>query len=325
MRKLWAELRDSPDVIVVSLPPPSLGAAAAEWASRNGAKLVVDVQDLWPETFARFWPQPLRWANRLVFAPVARDARRAYRRADFLTGVARGYVERARPGLRPGTPDAVLPLGVDLRAFDAAVHPLSEFGLNKPPGRRWIFFGGAIRSHIDAGGTVAMMAELARRGREEIRLIVVADDETTAPLREPAERLGLSNIEFMGYRPYPQFVSLAVASDVALCPIRPESLVFLPNRVFDCLAAGLPIINTLSGELADLLAAHDAGRTCPPDQPARWADAAEELLGNRGAPPPASRPDWVKQLDKPGIVARLADGIERIAGQGPHERPEPAA
>jgi len=313
MRRLWRGGTDRPGVIVVSLPPPSLGAAAADWAERTGARLVVDVQDLWPETFRRFWPRPLRRLNGAVFAGVARDVRRACRRADAVTGVARGYVEHVRPHLRAGTPTEVLPLGVDLEAFDSGVRPPEAFGLNKPEGQRWLFLGGAIRSHIDVTGVAEMMAELARRGRRDVKLVVAAAEETTGPLRAEIERLALKDVRLLGYRPYDQFASVAAAADVGLCPLRAEAMVFLPNRVFDYFAAGLPVLSSLPGELAELLAAHDAGLTVAPGDPADWADAAERLLA-AGSPARTDhrqrRGEWVRQLDRRRLAQTFARMIE---------------
>ena len=46
-----AEGMAPPGLVVVSSPPLTLVAAARKFCAKVGAKLVVDVQDAWPETF----------------------------------------------------------------------------------------------------------------------------------------------------------------------------------------------------------------------------------------------------------------------------------
>ena len=312
--RLWREEGERPDVILASLPPPALARAAADWADRVGARLVVDVQDLWPETFRRFWPAGFAWLNPIIFAGTARAARRAYRRAAALTAVACGYLEHARPLVAPGTPAEVLPLGVDLEAFDGGVVPVESFGLAKPAGRKWVFFGGAIRSYIDVAGLATMMSALRDRGRDDVELVVVAPPPSDEPLRQEVARRGLSSVRFLGYRPYDQYASVAVACDAAVIPQRREALVFFPNRVYDYLAAGLPILNTAPGEVADVLAAHDAGLTCDADEPASWADAMERLLA-RALPADhrARRGARVETFDRARITRRFVQFLEQLA------------
>ena len=49
-------------------------------------------------------------------------------------------------------------------------------------------------------------------------------------------------------------------ADVAVNAIKPESNIFFPNKVFHYFAAGLPVINSISGgELEALLKAHEIG------------------------------------------------------------------
>ena len=314
LRRIWREGDHRPDVVLASLPPPGLARAAAEWADRVGARLVVDVQDLWPETFRRFWPTGFGWLHPIVFAGTARAAREAYRRASAVTAAARGYLDHARPFLAPGTPAEVLHLGVDLAAFDAGVAPLETFGLARPAGRKWVFLGGAVRSYIDVPGVAAMMAALGDRGRDDVDLVVVAPPPSDEPLRQEMARRGLTNVLLLGYRPYDQYASIAAACDAAVLPQRPEALVFFPNRVFDYLAAGLPVLNTAAGEVADVLAEHDAGLTCDAADPSAWADALERLLArDRPVDHRARRGAWVEAFDRAAISRRFVALLERVA------------
>lgn len=55
--------------------------------------------------------------------------------------------------------------------------------------------------------------------------------------------------------------------------MRGESLIACPYKVSDYLVAGLPILNSLPGELAELLAEYDAGRGFTAGKPETFAAA----------------------------------------------------
>ena len=59
-----------------------------------GTKVVVDVQDAWPETFERLAPKGFRWLAHLLLTPWRMDARSMiYGKADLVTGVCDRYRE----------------------------------------------------------------------------------------------------------------------------------------------------------------------------------------------------------------------------------------
>ena len=93
MARAWLKAagaeREKPDAIVVSVPPLNLARAVVRWGKKHGVKTIVDIQDAWPETFARVLPG---WAVKLL----GRVARAVYRDADAISAVADGYLELAR-------------------------------------------------------------------------------------------------------------------------------------------------------------------------------------------------------------------------------------
>jgi glycosyltransferase involved in cell wall biosynthesis len=313
---LWRIGGERYDLVLVSLPPPALGLAAARWARDMEARLVLDVQDLWPQTFARFWPAGLRWINGVVFAGMNHDARKAHRLADAVVGVADEYVEHARSYLPAEAPRAVMPLGVDLAAFDQAVRPLSRFNLNKPASQTWLFASGSLGRYFDIDAVVLLMRELSRRAPEGCLLNIVGSGDAEADLRRRIAEEGLRNVTMLGRVDDELFASLAAASDVAVLPIRPDAHVYLPNRVFQYFAAGLPIVSTIRGSLEHLLAEYQAGLTLDRADGPGLADAAIRLAQRRQAlvgDHRARRGAWVRQMDRWSIANRFADFLESAA------------
>jgi len=55
-----------PDCILLAMPPLSLFSLAEGFRHEWGSCLIVDVQDLWPETFYRLLPRGLRFLGKLI-------------------------------------------------------------------------------------------------------------------------------------------------------------------------------------------------------------------------------------------------------------------
>jgi glycosyltransferase involved in cell wall biosynthesis len=56
-----------------------------------------------------------------------------------------------------------------------------------------------------------------------------------------------------------------------------------PNKFFDYIAAGLPVLNNYPGWLTEMIREHQCGFAVPPDNPAAFADALEQAAADRAA------------------------------------------
>ena len=247
----------APDLIVASLPPLALGAAALRYvAGHPGVKLVVDVQDAWPETFEQVAP---RW----LLAPLRRVAGRIYRGADAVSGVAARYVELAR-AYGAEAPMAVFPLGIERRTGGRCA-PVEE-------GREVIrlVYAGNMGKSYDLATLVGMVArdagislDLAGTGPDEARLRKLAGD--------------CPRIRFHGYLGAEDLQDLLVSCDAGVIPMFDASCVGVPGKLADYAAAGLPVLNSLHGETESLLESHGAGFTYQAGDVASLRDAVARL------------------------------------------------
>ena len=141
-------------------------------------------------------------------------------------------------------------------------------------------------------------------------MVIAGNGPAETWVRRQAQCRGLSNITLLGQQPYPVFCSIAAASDYGLNPVRPDSFAVFPNRVFDYFAADLLIVNTVPGELADLMdsrgigctvASFDVGAAVQFIQ--AQSNSRPQLEGCRH--PKERRGRWVAEFDRPTIAARL--------------------
>lgn len=95
--------------------------------ARLGYKLIVDVQDVWPESFSSVVPFLKKVPHKLL--PFASRANRAYRCADALVAVSQTYLDRAKEA-NPNVPGEAVYIGTD---FAAIAPPPPRDSAPKPP------------------------------------------------------------------------------------------------------------------------------------------------------------------------------------------------
>lgn len=114
------------DVVFSAYPLIATNLLLGKHKARLGYKLIVDVQDVWPESFSSVVPFLKKVPHNLL--PFASRANQAYRYADALVAVSQTYLDRAKE-TNPNVPGEVIYIGADFPKLDAA--PAKDFGDDK--------------------------------------------------------------------------------------------------------------------------------------------------------------------------------------------------
>ena len=270
----------APAVVIASSPPPELADGVVSAAHGVGARAIVDIQDLWPEELERFWPRGLKWLNPLVFRWMRTAFGRACRSADGLVGVAEAYLAEAhRFGRTEHT--EVVHLGVDVAVFDEAARRGRNLLADEVESDRPVlFWGGTIASGTDWPGVLDAVSRLAKDFPSCV-LAVLGTGPDEEAMRQGARRRGIeAHVRFFGFQPYEACAATLLAADVAINAWTSGSTVAFPNRAFDFLAAGRPIVNSLGGEFGKLVENEGIGLNYPTGSVEAMTDAFARLLAD---------------------------------------------
>ncbi len=311
-----------PDLIVASLPPLEAPEAALRVGKRLDAAVVVDVQDLWPETFARLVPGPA--FLRGIVAPWIlrgmRDRRRAIlAAAGAVSATAASHLEAIAAEIPAATPRHACLLGAYPQEFPdqsrianhSAAVGADEAG--RPPLE--CVYAGSLEAGQDLDALVAAARQLSANGVSAT--IHVAGTGMLEPMVERAAATlgGPCRIVHHGLLGRRDYVRVLAACDVGLVCVKPESQVVLPNKACDYAAAGLALINSLPGELARLIDHYGAGLNYTAGDGASLARAISDLAANRGRLADmrrASRRLAALEFDRERLYPRFADWLETI-------------
>lgn len=253
------------DVVYVYATQMTAALAPQYWRRSIGIPYVLHVQDLWPESVAHSSLIP-GFAQGLVIRGMSRWLELAYRRASAVIAIAPTMARRlAERGADPKHVETVLNW-----ADEAFVQPRQQ-NLAHRAGLVVVYAGSLgdvqnLETAIDAARLVA--DELS-----EFRLVIVGGGIAESRLKKAAA--GLNNVEFRGRVSIEEMDGVYAESDFQLIILR--DLPFLrgtiPSKLQGSLAAGVPVISAVAGDLGALVDAEGVGLTAEPDNPESLAEA----------------------------------------------------
>ena len=272
-------LRSKTDVLFATSTPLTVGipAVIGRWLGRH--RMVFEVRDLWPELPRAMGviknPLVLWGMSVLEFM----SYRSAHRCVALSPGIRDGIMARGVPDDRV----TAVPNGCDLNIFaEAEDHAWRPSEVAKTD-LMAVFSG----THGQANGLDAVLdaaAELKARGRKDIKLVLIGNGKLKPQLVERAARENLDNVVFHDPVPKQKIAGLLASADIGMQILANVPAFYdgtSPNKFFDYIAAGLPVLNNYPGWLAKAIQSSGCGFTVPPENPKAFADALVSAADNR--------------------------------------------
>jgi glycosyltransferase involved in cell wall biosynthesis len=267
----WLLRRKKFDVIFVYAPSPILQAIPAIFLGwLKGCPVVLWVQDLWPESLSATG----HVKNKVILKLVERIVRFIYRHVDLLLVQSEAFIPPVR-ALASGTPVAYYPNSVE-ESFAAPVTMPAPDVPGLGAGFSVMFAG-----NIGTAQAVEVIVEAATllNDTPDIHFVVLGEGSRRAWMLQETAKRGLTNLHLPGRFPVetmPAFMQKASALLVTLADEEIFSFT-IPSKVQAYLAAGRPILASLNGEGARLVAASGAGLTVPAQDGKALAQAVMQM------------------------------------------------
>ncbi len=139
-----------------------------------------------------------------------------------------------------------------------------------------VTFVGSLRAWHGLDIAIAALRDLP----ENVRLAVAGDGPERARLAAVADALGVgARVIWLGQRPHDQIPRVLAASDVAIAPYPPlEGFAFSPLKLFEYLAAGVPVVASDLGQVRTALDNGALGILVRPGDSAALATGITEAL-----------------------------------------------
>jgi glycosyltransferase involved in cell wall biosynthesis len=114
---------------------------------------------------------------------------------------------------------------------------------------------------------------------QDIVIVLLGDGKEKPALLRQAEDLGVRNVRFLAPVPKKEMPGALAAADACIAILKPVELykTVYPNKVFDYMAAGRPLVLALHGVIQEVVEEAGAGITIKPDDQVAMANAIREL------------------------------------------------
>jgi len=276
LSSFWTGLRvQDVDLVWGTSPPIFQGITAWSLARLKRVPFLFEVRDLWP-AFAvavgvltnPFLIRASEWLERFL-----------YRRADTLMVNSPGFIEHIRA--RGAGKIELVPNGADCRMF----HPQDDghafrqrHGLDK---RFVALYAGAHGMSNDLD--VLLEAADRLRDQTEIAVVLLGDGKEKSRLQARATAMDLDNVFFIPAVPKDEMAGALAAADACIAILKPIELykTVYPNKVFDYMAAGRPVILAMDGVIREVVESAQSGILVPPGDAKGIEDAIRLLASDR--------------------------------------------
>lgn len=270
-------LKEDYDLLFATSTPLTDGLPGifAKWF--RGKKFVFEVRDLWPEL-----PKALGMKNPFMLWGMSVLEKRSYHAADACVGLSPGICEGIKRRTKKGKPIAMIPNGCDLDLFSPSLNKPDVIPGVKPTDTIAVFTGAhGVANGLDA--VLDMASVLKTRQRDDIKIVFVGDGKMKNALKKRAEDERLDNCIFMEYMPKKELNDVMARADIGLMVLANVPAFYYgtsPNKFFDYIASGLPVVNNYPGWLADLINDNKCGIAVEPDNSETFADAIIKLAND---------------------------------------------
>jgi len=265
------------DLVWGTSPPIFQGLTAWLLARLKRVPFLFEVRDLWP-SFA-------------IAVGVLKNAtlikmslwleRFLYRHADRVMVNSPGYVAHVTAG--GARKVELIPNGADPDMFSPLDAGIVFRSANQLQDKFVVLYAGAHGMSNDLG----VVLEAARilqsaSSTSNVTVTFLGDGKEKNNLQSQAVQMGLANVLFLPPIPKTGMAAALAGADACLAILKPidEYKTTYPNKVFDYMAAGRPVLLAIDGVIRSVVESAGCGLFVPPGDPAALAQAVQILAAD---------------------------------------------
>ncbi len=294
------------DLIIASSGPITIGIPAllGKWIRKK--PLVFEVRDLWPEAPVELGVIKNQFIIKLSYW----FEKMLYRNASLVIPLSPGMEQNILHRF-PGTETLTIPNQANINLFGKTTNLPDKHLI---PGKYVIYTGniGQVNNSVLLYKAARKLSEL---GRDDIQILLIGEGQEKEKMQQSARKLSnLTVKDPMPKRDLVPYVQNALASVIPLMDL-PVLNTSSPNKLFESLAAGVPVIQTTTGWIKEMIASENLGFTVSATDEAELVqkilllDQQPELRKKMGT---KAREYVKKNYDKTVLAKKYLDGLLKV-------------
>lgn len=304
-----------PDLIIAYENPLTMGGPAFNYAFKNNIPIIYDQMDIWPEFIVRSLKKPLSSIANLFFTPVYKKRKMIYNNLDGAIALGKHYLEfmfEISPRLKK-KPNALVYNGIDVNEF--RMHLNEKIEIEKIPEKAadeiWCVFAGTLGPSYDIEGIIRCAEMCKKKNIIDIKFIIAG----SGPMEEQVKKaeMQLDNLLYIGKLLPSQLIPVYGKCDIGLSTYSAGSNVDMCDKFYDYTAAGLAVINSLTGEISEHIKQKFLGVNYDVNNPSSFLEAIL-ILQDRDKLATAKKNSWNAGLefDKNNQNKKLLSVVKKI-------------
>jgi glycosyltransferase involved in cell wall biosynthesis len=292
------------DLVWGTSPPIFQGLTAWLLARIKRIPFLFEVRDLWPAFAVAIGvlKNPIliklsEWLETFL-----------YRRANLIVVNSPGFIRHIQS--RGAKRVELVPNGTDTTMFNPNVNGGAFKRLHSLEGKFVVLYAGAHGLSNDLG--IVLQAAQSLIQKKDIMFVLLGDGKDKPALLAQAARDCLANILFLPPIPKVEMPSALAAADACIAILKPVEMykTTYPNKVFDYMAAGKPVILAIDGVIREVVENADGGIPIRPGDPEALSRAVLQLADD---PESVHRMGFqardyvVKNFDRSILAAKLME------------------
>jgi glycosyltransferase involved in cell wall biosynthesis len=271
----WYGLTLPADLVISSSGPITAGIPGLVARYFRRRKFVFEVRDLWPEVAIDLGV--IR--NKIIIKIAYWLEKRCYLASHHIIALSPGMkadIEQ-RFGLKNVT-SITNSANIDLFST-----PIDSPKLRDLKTKKYALYTGNIGEVNNSSWLFDAAVILRDRGVEDFKIVLVGDGQQRDLLLRKKHDLQIDTFDIFDLMPKTEIVGLLQNAMVSLVPLKGNKILDTssPNKFFESLAAGIPVIQNTNGWMKDFLATHGVGYTINPDAPEELADLIIALIAKQ--------------------------------------------
>lgn len=249
LKKLIKQEASIPDVAFVGLPPLETAFIMAKFLKKKNIPFLVDVKDMWPEIFYRELPSKLQSVAKLVFLPFEYLLRRTLKMATGISTISEEFLDWCchKAGRTRNSRDLIAFLN------SPNISKKIENGISNEP--KWLsdihsIKGVKVVSFVGTFSDVFDFNPIIKASQKDgFKFVMAGDGPQFENLLDASSRN--ANLIVPGRIGVDEISKLLKLTDYYIIPLKDliDFRLSLPNKFFDALSAGLPIVTSCKGTL----------------------------------------------------------------------------
>jgi glycosyltransferase involved in cell wall biosynthesis len=267
-----------PDVIYV-YNLVTLGLPAFVLRFLYGSKVIIDVQDLWPESVASSG----MLGNKNILRVLNGLCNWVYRKADQLVVLSPGFKNHLVNRSIPQDKIKVIYNWCNETDMQRSALQSETSKSIKTTGKFVVLYAGAM-GVVQGLDTLLNCADICRTELPDVQFFLIGDGADRSRLEQMATERKLDNVVFLPRRSIETMGEIIAMADALIVHLKDDPLfrITIPSKTQAYLYMGKPVIMAVHGDAAALIEEAKAGIVCEQDNPLALADAIR-LLCSVGA------------------------------------------